>query len=238
MRNRTWGNTGSSGEGQSAQGEAFGLALNRVDSATAMVTVNQQVIIADRRPILATPKTSSSVRDLPMPDFVQEAIAEHAERLKLGENDVLCRTAKGTLFRRDYYNRYIWKPAIQAAGLMADTTFLDLRHYLRQHGPGRGRADLGGVPLARAQVHHHDRRPVREHLVPEASARARNALDGAFAAARARAAEAPRPGACAPAVHRVLDRGNKPQARGTRRGEPACRPGSVPRVSARRRSSI
>ena len=58
------------------------------------------------------------------------------------------------------------------------------------------------------------------HLVPEASARARNALDGAFAAARARATAArarataararataaPRPGACAPDVHRVLAR--------------------------------
>jgi hypothetical protein len=44
--------------------------------------------------------------------------------------------------RRDYYNRYIWKPALKAAGLMA----------------------------------------------------ARNALDGAFAAARAQAALAPRPG--------------------------------------------
>ena len=50
--------------------------------------------------------------------------------------------------------------------------------------------------------------------------------------------KAPRPGACAPDVHRVLDRGKKPQARRIRRGEPACRPGSVPRVSARRRSSI
>jgi Phage integrase family len=76
------------------------------------------------------------------------------------------------------------------------------------------------------------------HLVPEASARARNALDGAFAAARARAAAAPRPGACAPDVHRVLNREKKPQVKRIRRGESACRPGSVPRVSARRRSSI
>jgi hypothetical protein len=29
------------------------------------------------------------------------AVAEQAERLKLGATDVLCRTVRGTLFRRD-----------------------------------------------------------------------------------------------------------------------------------------
>jgi hypothetical protein len=73
----------------------------------AVVVVEERVVggIADRHPILATPKTSSSVRDVRMQDFVQEAIAEHAERLKLGENDVLCRTAKGTPFRRGTWSR-------------------------------------------------------------------------------------------------------------------------------------
>ncbi len=199
------------------QGEAFGLALDRVDSATAMVTVNQQVIIADRRPILATPKTSSSVRDVPMPDFVQEAIAEHARRLNLDENDVLCRTAKGTLFRRDYYNRYIWKPAIQAVGLMADTTCHDLRHTFAST------ALAEGVPISEVSrwLGHKSITTTVDlygHLVPEASARARAALDGAFAAARERAAAAPRPGACAPDVHRVLDRRKEPQARRIIRG--------------------
>ena len=40
----------------------------------------------------------------------------------------MCRTSRGTLFRRDYYNREIWKPALIAAGLLPDTTFHDLRH--------------------------------------------------------------------------------------------------------------
>jgi integrase len=38
------------------QGEAFGLALDRVDQAAGMITVNQQVIIVDRRPVLAPRK--------------------------------------------------------------------------------------------------------------------------------------------------------------------------------------
>ncbi len=53
------------------QGEAFGLALDCVDQAQGMITVDQQVIVVDRRPILAPPKTSASLRDVPMPRFVR-----------------------------------------------------------------------------------------------------------------------------------------------------------------------
>ena len=52
------------------QGEAFGLALDRVDAESGMITVDQQVVVVDRRPVLATPKTSASLRDVPMPRFV------------------------------------------------------------------------------------------------------------------------------------------------------------------------
>jgi integrase len=125
------------------QGEAFGLAAGHIDHSARMITVSQQVIIVGRCPVLAPPKTSASVRDVPMPRFLQDAIAGR------------------TLLRRDYYNREVWKPALTAAGLPADVTFHDLRHSLRQHGPRRGRAGLGGFPLAGAQVHHHHPGPVR-----------------------------------------------------------------------------
>ncbi len=110
------------------QGEAFGLALDRIDAGTGMITVDQQVIIVERRPVLAPPKTSASFRDVPMPRFVLDAVTAHARQFALGKSDVLCRTPRGTLLRRDYYNREIWKPAVAAAGLPADTTFHDLRH--------------------------------------------------------------------------------------------------------------
>jgi hypothetical protein len=127
---------------------------------------------------------------------VQEAIVDHAERLELGENDVLCRTPRRTLLRRDYYNREIWKPAVKAAGLMPDTTFHDLRHTFAST------ALAEGVPISEVSrwLGHKSITTTVDlygHLVPEASARARTALDGAFAAARARAADAPPAGACA-----------------------------------------
>jgi integrase len=161
-----------------------------------MITVNQQVIVANRHPVLAPPKTSASVRDVPMAVFVQEAITEHTERFRLGEQDVMCRTPRPTLLRRDYYNRHIWKPAIKAAGLMTDTTFHDLRHTFAST------ALAEGVPISEVSrwLGHKSITTTVDlygHLVPEATARARTALDGAFARARA-AAEVPRPGACAP----------------------------------------
>ena len=161
------------------QGEAFGLALNRVDLNTEMITVDQQVVIVDRRPVLAPPKTSASLREVPMAAFLHDALVTHAGQLGLAENDVLCRTSKGTLFRRDYYNREIWKPAIAAVGLLADTTFHDPRHTLASTALAEGDPIsevsrwLGHKSIATTV-------DLYGHLFPEAGGRARDALDWAF----------------------------------------------------------
>jgi integrase len=164
------------------QGEAFGLALDRIDTATGMITVNQQVIVVDRRPVLAPPKTSASVRDVPAAGFLLDAVAEHVERLQLTGSDVLCRTPRRNLLRRDHYNRAIWKPAIAAAGLPVDTTFHDLRHTFAST------ALAEGVPISEVSrwLGHKSITTTVDlygHLVPEASGRARDALDKAFHAA-------------------------------------------------------
>jgi integrase len=65
------------------QGEAFGLAVDRVDTTAGMITVNQQVVIVDRHPVLGPPKTSASLRDVPVPRFLQEAITRHVGDLAL-----------------------------------------------------------------------------------------------------------------------------------------------------------
>jgi len=144
-----------------------------------MITIDQQVIIVDRRPILASPKTSASLRDVPIPYFVRQAVADHADQLGVGPHDVLCRTPRGTLLRRDYYNREIWKPAIAAAGLPAKTTFHDLRHTFAST------ALAEGVPISEVSrwLGHKSITTTVDlygHLVPEASGRARDALDKAF----------------------------------------------------------
>ena len=37
------------------QGEAFGLALDRIDATTGMITIDRQVVVVDRCPVLAPP---------------------------------------------------------------------------------------------------------------------------------------------------------------------------------------
>ena len=93
---------------------------------------------------------------------------------------MLYRTSKGTLLRRDYYNRHIWKPAIAAAGLAGDTTFHDLRHTFAST------ALAEGVPISEVSrwLGHRSITTTVDlywHLVPEASGRARDTLDQAFA---------------------------------------------------------
>jgi integrase len=60
-------------------------------------------------------------------DRLLKAVTGHCGQFGLTGNDVLCRTGRGTLLRRDSFNREIWKPAITAAQLPEDTTFHDLR---------------------------------------------------------------------------------------------------------------
>ncbi|TKK85608.1 hypothetical protein FDA94_24760 [Herbidospora galbida] len=162
------------------QGEAFGVALDRIDFVEGMLTVNQQVVIVDRRPTLAVPKTRASIRDVPLPELLSDALARHIE--KYAPEDVLFRTGQDNLIRRDYFNARVLKPAILAAGVPADMTFHDLRHTFAST------ALAEGVPISEVScwLGHESITTTVDlygHLVPEASGRVRDALDSAYAAA-------------------------------------------------------
>lgn len=159
------------------QGEAFGLAVDRVDFQGAMLRVDRQVVVINRRPVLAPPKTRASVRDVPMPGVLADVLAEHIDRRK--PRDALFRTSRGNLIRRDYFNADILKPAILAAGVPADMTFHDLRHTFAST------ALAEGVPVSEVSrwLGHESITTTVDlygHLVPEASQRARTAMDKAF----------------------------------------------------------
>jgi integrase len=160
------------------QGEAFGLAKDRLDFDAGMITVDQQVVVVKSRPMLGTPKSPASVREVPMPAFLSTALTNHIATYD--PIDVLFRTAlRDNLIRRDYFNDRIWKPAIKTAGLLADTSFHDLRHTFAST------ALAEGVPISEVSkwLGHESITTTVDlygHLVPEASARAREALDKAF----------------------------------------------------------
>ena len=77
------------------QGEAFGLALDRIDATAGMITIDQQVVVVDRCPVLAPPKTSASLRDVPMPGFLMDAVTDPLASLNLGKNAGLCAPREG-----------------------------------------------------------------------------------------------------------------------------------------------
>jgi hypothetical protein len=52
--------------------------------------VDKQVIIVDRHPVLASPKTFASARNVPMLTFLHDAITSHITELALTDGDLPC----------------------------------------------------------------------------------------------------------------------------------------------------
>jgi integrase len=63
------------------RGEAFGLTVDRVDFLRREVTVDRQLVgVRDGRPVFGPPKTAASVRVIPAPQSVLDALAAHLAR--------------------------------------------------------------------------------------------------------------------------------------------------------------
>lgn len=105
------------------RGETFGLTVDRVDFLRRTIRVDRQLIrTAERGLLFGRPKTESSIRDIPAPDAVLDALAAHMARFP--PVDGLIFTTRGG------------KPV--DAGILADAfrrvappgaRFHDLRHF-------------------------------------------------------------------------------------------------------------
>ncbi|MGW0594816.1 replication initiator [Streptosporangium sp. NPDC002607] len=135
----------------------------------------------DEETVLVIAEWEYAGKGYPLGDaLLADAPAEHIDRHK--PEDVLFRTTRGNLIRRDYFNADVLKPAILTAGVPADMTFHDLRHTFAST------ALAEGVPISEVSrwLGHESITTTVDlygHLVPEASERARTALDHAFATA-------------------------------------------------------
>jgi integrase len=117
------------------QGEMFAVTVDRVDFLRRRLRVDRQMIaVAGGPPRLAPPKTRASVRSIPLPQVVVDALAAHLREHGSHGTD-------GLLFRpihRATFSKSVWRPARKAAGLPASVTFHDLRHFyaslLIRHG--------------------------------------------------------------------------------------------------------
>lgn len=123
------------------QGEVFGLAVEDIDHEAQVIHVRRQVKKVGSKLVFALPK-GRKTRTVPVPAHLLGKVREHLERWPAravtlpwgdpeeGETEkelkerapqtfrLLLTAAQGGAWRRDYFNDRLWKPALEAAGLI------------------------------------------------------------------------------------------------------------------------
>ncbi len=90
------------------QGEVFGLTLPRVDLLRRQLLVEQQLItVQGRAPFLAPSKTAASVRQVPLPGLVVDAVAAHLAQSEPGELGTVFSGESGEPLRRNRFSERV-----------------------------------------------------------------------------------------------------------------------------------
>lgn len=124
------------------QGETLGLSMEDIDFAKEIVHVRHQVKMVRAKLCFALPK-SRKVRDVPLPSSVAQAIQRHAELFppvpvtlpwadprppetpveakhrRPRTYSLLATGRERKAINRNYFNSYVWKPALAKAGVIA-----------------------------------------------------------------------------------------------------------------------
>ena len=157
------------------QGECFGLSVDRVDFLRRSISVDRQIVLAGSGPPeFGPPKTEASIRTVPLPHVVAEALAAHLEQWSTGPDDLIFTNSHGGIVRRNRFNE-IWRPATERAGVES-LRFHDLRHFyaslLINHGES--------VKVVQARLGHASASETLDtyaHLWPDNEDRTRAAVD-------------------------------------------------------------
>lgn len=161
------------------QGEAAGLAVDRIDFMRRTVFVDRQLLTPRKGPLeFAPPKTDSSYRTIPMPDFVGVAIAEHLAELGRGDDDLVLHLPSGGAVSRHRFGA-AWRDATKSAGA-AGIRYHDLRHTFASTLLSNGVS----VKAVAEWLGHASPTITLEtyaHLMPVDEERARSVLEVAFA---------------------------------------------------------
>ena len=126
------------------------------------------------RPTWPPPKTQASVRTVPLPQVVVDALGAHLATWPA--DGFVFTTELGAPIRRTAFSARVWRPAVQAAGLPAAVTFHALRHFyaslLIRHGES--------VKTVQARLGHASAAETLDtysHLWPDSDDRTRAAVD-------------------------------------------------------------
>lgn len=111
------------------QGELFGLTVDRVDWLRRTVRVDRQLVTtAGVAPGFGPTKTPSSVRTIPAPTTVLEALTEHLRTYGEGPDRLLFSTDGGRPVRRNLAAD-TWRRGAGRAGLDHTSGWHELRHF-------------------------------------------------------------------------------------------------------------
>jgi integrase len=162
------------------QGECFGLTVDRINFLRRVVHVDQQLVtVTGRAPFLAPPKTAASVRSIPLPTVVIDALAAHLAKYPPAAGFVFTTETDKPI--RTVFGR-MWRKA--APGVH----FHELRHYyaslLIRHGES--------VKVVQSRLGHASASETLDtysHLWPDSDDRTRTAVDSVLSADSVRTEE-------------------------------------------------
>jgi integrase len=151
------------------QGECFGLAVDKIDFLRRTVHVEQQLVtVTGRPPFPAPPKTAASIRSIPLPTVVVDALAAHLAKYPATDGLVFTTETDGPI-HRTVFGR-MWRRV--APGVH----FHELRHYyaslLIRHGES--------VKVVQSRLGHASASETLDtysHLWPDSDDRTRTAVD-------------------------------------------------------------
>ncbi len=111
------------------QGELFGLTVDRVDWLRRTVRVDRQLVCTTgQAPTLGPAKTESSVRTIPAPTSVLEALTAHLQAHGEGPLRLIFSTSHGTAVRRSLAAA-TWRDGAEKARAPATSGWHELRHF-------------------------------------------------------------------------------------------------------------
>jgi integrase len=162
------------------RGEVFGLTEDRVRFLERKIIVDRQLVgVRDGSPVFGPPKTRSSVREIPLPTSVAEALAKHIEQHPPGPSGLLFTTTHGHAWRWTTFGD-VWRAKMKAADL-AGFDFHELRHYYASLLIRYGES----IKTVQARLGHksaEDTLNTYSHLWPDSDDRSRDAVDAALRA--------------------------------------------------------
>ncbi len=173
------------------QGELFGLTVDRVDWLRRSVRVDRQLVtVAGVPPHLGPCKTPASVRTIPAPATVLEALTAHLQAHDEGPDRLLFSTRTASPVRRNLAAE-AWRRAATRAGLPGSTGWHELRHFYASLLIEAGES----VKVVQARLGHKSATETLDtygHLWPDNEEATRSAVDRLLGAALAAEHRAPR----------------------------------------------